>query len=197
MIKINLLPFRKAQRLENIRMQISIFCLAIFFVVAVLGFSYAKIDGELTSTQEKNAKLKKEYKSYAGMLKRIKKLKAKRKDLQRKLNVIRGLERKKAGPVQLFDEICMAVPEGKVFLRSMSESGDRVVMSGVAIDYDTVAQFMINLEKTKTIQTVKLGSTTQTKSKSKKGLSTCTFNLSCMKYKKQNKKGKNKKGRRR
>ncbi len=176
MIKINLLPFRKAKRLENLRMQISVFILSIIIVGGVIGFSWVQINAELDAVKVRHAKLNKELKSYNKILKEIAKLKKDRKDLQVKLDVIRGLEAQKAGPVQLFDEICMAVPEGRLFLKSLKETASKINMAGVATDYDTVALFMTNLEKTKTIDSVQLRSTAQT---GKDGSSVCNFNLIC------------------
>jgi len=180
MIKINLLPFRKAKKLENLRMQISVYILAVILLVAVLGFSWMKISSELEGVKGKNAKLRKELASYSEMLKQIKALKDKRKDLQGKLDIIQGLEAQKAGPVQLFDEISMAIPKGEIFLKSLNEKGDSVVMTGVATDYDTVAKFMTNLEKTDTIDNVTLKSVKLTE---KEEQSVCDFSLVCNRHK--------------
>lgn len=196
MIRINLLPFRKAKRRENLRMQISVFILSVILVVIVLAFLGIIKSGQLKDVKAKNASLNKELKSYAEILKKIDQLKNSRKDLQGKLDVIRGLEAQKAGPVQLFDEICMAVPDGRLFLKSLSEKETgQVTMAGVAIDYDTVAQFMTNLENTKTIDTVTLKATSQTEQDKQK---VYTFNLTCTKYvdEKTQKKSKSNKGRR-
>ena len=179
MIRINLLPFRKAKRLENLRMQISVVVFSVVLVGAVIGFSWVQINGELDDVKGKHARLTKELQSYDKILNKIAKLKKDRKDLQVKLDVIRGLEAQKAGPVQLFDEICMAVPEGKLFLKSLGETEGKVSMAGVATDYETVAIFMTNLEKTKTIDSVRLGSTNQAE---QDGRSVCNFNLSCTKH---------------
>ena len=180
MIRINLLPFRKAKRRENLRMQISVFILSVVLVVIVLSFLGLIKSGQLKDVKAKNASLNKELKSYAEILKKIDELKRNRKDLQGKLDVIRGLEAQKAGPVQLFDEICMAVPVGRLFLKTLSEKESGMVsMAGVAIDYDTVAQFMTNLENTKTIDTVTLKATSQTEVEEQK---VCTFTLTCTKY---------------
>ncbi len=176
MIKINLLPFRKAKRLENLRMQISVFILSIIIVGGVIGFSWVQINSEFKVVKDKHNSLNSELKSYDKILKKIAKLKKDRKDLQVKLDVIRGLEAQKAGPVQLFDEICLAVPEGKLFLKSLGESASAVNMSGLATDYDTVALFMDNLEKTKTITSVKLGGTSQA---GQGGRTVCSFSLVC------------------
>jgi type IV pilus assembly protein PilN len=195
MIRINLLPFRKAKRRENLRMQISVYILSVVLVVIVLAFLGIIKSGQLKDVKMKNSELNKELKSYAEILKKIDDLKRSRKDLQGKLDVIRGLEAQKAGPVQLFDEICMAVPDGSLFLKTLSEKETgQVTMAGVAIDYDTVAQFMTNLENTKTIDTVTLKATSQSELEKQK---ICTFSLTCTKHvdEKAGEKPKPKKGR--
>jgi type IV pilus assembly protein PilN len=178
MIKINLLPFRAAKKLENIRMQISVYILSVILVCAVLGFYFMNLNKELGDLRTKNTELNKELASYSEMLKRIDALTKRRKEVQGKLDVIRGLEAQKAGPVQLFDEISIAVPKGKLFLKALGESGDRVTMSGVAKDYDTVALFMTNLENTHTIDKVTLGSTIKGELEEQ---TISTFSLTCTK----------------
>ncbi len=194
MIKINLLPFRAAKKLENIRMQLSIYILSVILVVAVLGLSFMSLNREVNDLRAKNVRLRKELASYSEMLNKIAALKKKRKDLQGKLSVIQRLEASKAGPVQLFDEIAMAVPQGRLFLKSLNESKDRVNMSGVAKDYDTVALFMTRLEKTNKIQTVNLGSTSKSV---QEGQTVSNFNLICMKKVAGDKTTKKRRGRRR
>ncbi len=162
MIRINLLPFRAARKRENIRMQISVYFLSVILLIVVVGLFSLNLYGEIKDLRNKEEKLKKELASYSEMLKRMDALQKKRNDLKNKIDVIQSLEAKKAGPVQLFDEIAMAVPKNKLFLKSIKESKGQVNMTGVAVDNDTVAQFMTNLEKTNTIDAVTLGSTKRT-----------------------------------
>jgi type IV pilus assembly protein PilN len=178
MIKINLLPYRAAKKLENIRMQISVYVLCIVLCAAVLGFYFLRLNSELNEMSSKNAQLNKELASYSELLKRVDELKRKRDDLKGKLEVIQRLEAQKAGPVQLFDEISIAVPRGNLFLKSLSESGSDVKMTGIAKDYDTVALFMTKLEETKTIKAVTLGSTSKSEVE---GKTVTNFTLSCTK----------------
>jgi len=176
MIRINLLPFRAAKKLENIRMQISVYALSVILMIAVLGFSFMSLSGKIQELRAEQSRLKKELASYSEMLKKMDELNKKRDDLKGKLEVIQGLEAQKAGPVQLFDEIAMAIPVGKLFLRSLSETRGKVTMSGVAKDYDTVALFMTKLENTQTINTVTLGSAKKTTIEDQEVLD---FNLIC------------------
>ena len=176
MIRINLLPFRAAKKRENIRMQISVYVLSVVLLVAVLGFSFMSLAKELDDLRAGSSRLTKELDSYSEMLKKMEALTKKREDLKGKLEVIQRLDARRMGPVQLFDEIAMAVPKGKLFLNSLGESKGEIKMAGVAVDYDTVALFMTNLEKTETIETVTLGGTDRS---DEDGQTVSKFNLVC------------------
>ena len=70
-------------------------------------------------------------------------------------------------------------------------------MAGIAKDYDTVALFMVNLEKTESIKSVALGSTNISEME---GQSVSNFTLTCVRDTGEappDKKGKGKKSRRR
>ena len=176
MIRINLLPFRAAKKRENIRMQISVYVLSVVLLVAVLGFSFMSLAKELDDLRAESSRLKKDLDSYSEMLKKMEALTKKREDLKGKLEVIQRLDARRMGPVQLFDEIAMAVPKGKLFLNSLGELKGEVKMAGVAVDYDTVALFMTNLEKTETIEIVTLGGTDRS---DEDGQTVSKFNLVC------------------
>ena len=178
MIRINLLPFRAARKRENVRIQISVYVLTVVLLVLCLGVSFISLNSKLSDLKNQNAQLQKELASYSDLLKKMDELKKKRDDLKGKLDVIRGLEAKRSGPVQLFDEIAIAVPRGRLFLKSLGETGDKVTMTGVAKDYDTVALFMTSLENTKTIETVTLGSTNKSLMEEQE---ISNFNLTCSK----------------
>jgi type IV pilus assembly protein PilN len=72
--------------------------------------------------------------------------------------VIKELERNKTGPVRLLDEIAMAVPKDKLWLTSLKESGGMLTLTGTAMDNETVALFMTNLEQSEHVSTVDLQS---------------------------------------
>ena len=59
MIRINLLPYRAAQKKENIRRQISIFVLAVIMVVGILVYYNISLNNDIDAlnTQIKNTKI--------------------------------------------------------------------------------------------------------------------------------------------
>ncbi|MBN1277660.1 MAG: PilN domain-containing protein [Deltaproteobacteria bacterium] len=181
MIKINLLPFRAARQKENIRRQISIYVLSVFFVLSAIGYFYFNINTKFDSLTNEKIRKTNELATYAQTTKRIKELENKKIQVGKKLDIIRGLEKKKAGPVQMLDEISTAVPKNKLWLTSLVEKGGILTLNGVAADNDVVALFMTNLEKAEHIHSVDLSST-QLKKIQDYEPNVVDFGLSCKTY---------------
>jgi len=196
MIKVNLLPFRAAKRIENIRRQISIYFLSIILLISIMGFFYWRQTTEFQRLREEEKRLNLEFHRYQKILKKVSILNKKIKEIQTRLNVIEELSRKKRGPVRLLDEICMAVPKDQLWLTQLNESGGKLTLKGIARDNEVVAKFMVNLERTYSIRSVDLDSTSLTKVSNYKLVS---FSLQCktIEYKEKAKKTRKKKKRKR
>lgn len=148
MIRINLLPFRAARRRENIKQQIMFFGLIIFLCLAFMAFYYLKLNDKVNGLIEEESNLNKELAGYKKELDEIKSLEKKIAQVRTKLDVIKKLEDGKTGPVLLLSDIAGAVPKDRLWLRSLSEKKGSLSLSGTAMDNETVALFMNNLEKT-------------------------------------------------
>lgn len=159
MIRINLLPFRAARRKENIRKQISIYFLSVVLLVALMGYFFLNLNNKLGILRSDRAEKNKELIIYAATNKKIIKLKKKIKGIRTKVEVIEKLERNKIIPVRLLDEISMAVPKNKLWLRSLDEKEGVLTLTGSAMDNDTVTLFMTNLKDSQYIVLVDLKST--------------------------------------
>lgn len=178
MIRINLLPFRAARKKENVRRQISIYALSVIFLFVAMAYFYLSLNSQLKALQAEKSRNEQELASYAHTTKRITEVKNKVKEIQSKLVIIQGLEKNKTGPVELLDEIAMAVPRGKLWLKSLQQKGETLNLTGTAIDNDTVARFMTNLEKAKQIVSVDLRSS-QTKKLTQPEIDVSDFSLVC------------------
>ncbi len=158
MIKINLLPFRAARRKENIRRQISIFMLSVILLLLVIGYLWWNNRSALSALKNEHIIKTAEFKVYEKTIKQIDRLKKKRKVIKNKLDIIKRLEKNKTGPVLLLEELSMAVPVNRLWLNSLSEKNGILTLNGTAMDNDTVALFMTNLENSEHIRSVDLKS---------------------------------------
>jgi type IV pilus assembly protein PilN len=159
MIRINLLPFRAARKKENIRRQVSVFFLGLIFLFVSMGYFFFALSSTLNGLKARQNELNAELKKYEQVLKTIAELEKKIKEIKAKLAVIRELETNKTGPVRLLDEISKAVPRDKLWLNALKETRGTLELKGTAMDNETVALFMTNLEKSELIQAVELQST--------------------------------------
>jgi type IV pilus assembly protein PilN len=181
MIKINLLPFRAARKKENIKRQISFYILSVLLLFSVMGYYFLNLNSQLSALKTEQAEKKKELASYAGTNEKLKKLKDQITEIRTKLEVIRGLEKSKSGPVRLLDEIAMAVPKEKLWLTALQEKQGKLTLQGTAMDNETVALFMTNLQSAEQIVSVELRSA-KLKHLAAFKLDVVDFDLNCTTY---------------
>lgn len=196
MIRINLLPFRAARKKENIRRQLTIFALSVVFVLVVMAYYYMKLSTTLSNLKKEEQRIRVELAGYKKTIERINNLEKKIAEIRKKLDVIKDLEKKKTGPVLLLDQIAMAVPKEKLWLTSLVEKQGKLTLNGTAMDNETVAVFMTNLENSELITAVDLKST-RLRSLPKYKLSVSDFSLECTTYAFREEKKGTAKGRRR
>ena len=178
MIKINLLPFRAARKQANIRRQVSIYFLSVVCLMTLMIYLYLSLGSELNRLKGEEKQLRSELASYAKVTKEIAQIKKRTKEIQDKLDVIKGLEKQSSGPVRLLEEIATSVPIDRLWLSAVVEKGGDLTLKGSAMDNDTVALFMTNLEKNKQIKSVDL-KTTKLQNFPKYKLNAAGFVLAC------------------
>ncbi len=162
MIRINLLPVRAARKKESIRFQTTIavlitsfcFALAIFLYIVYI-FEVKSVKDEIVIIEDENRKVMKKI----GQLKNIK---AEKKLVQDKLDVVDKLEAGRSGPVDLLTKIATAIPE-MATLNSLVQKGNTVVVKGYAADKEVVADFMRKLRKAGEGWSAELGQITASK----------------------------------
>jgi type IV pilus assembly protein PilN len=85
----------------------------------------------------------------------VEKYKEAKKELETKLQIIERLQKGKMLVVQLLDRIGATIPE-KMWLDELGLKGQKLSMEGYAVDNETIAAFMKELERTKSFRTVEL-----------------------------------------
>jgi type IV pilus assembly protein PilN len=156
MIRINLLPFRKARKKENVRQQISIFILVVIFLT--LGMSYLALTlNQKVQNLDKRIKTSKQQLSELTVVtKEIDDIKKKLDTIRKKTAVIKNLDQNRKSSVILLDTMTSMVIPGRMWFTSLSDISDSVVINGLALDNKTVADFMIKLEGSKLFSSVSL-----------------------------------------
>jgi len=178
MIRINLLPFRAARKHENIRRQVSIYFLSVVCLLTLMIYFYFNLSSELTALKDEEKKLRSEMASYAKVTKELALIRKRTDEIKQRLDVMTGLEKQRSGPVKLLVDIATSVPRDRLWLSSIVEKGGALTLEGCAMDNDTVALFMTNLENKDQIKSVDLR-TTKLQTFPKYKLNAASFVLAC------------------
>lgn len=183
MIRINLLPFRTARKKENVRRQLSILFSSLFLVIILMFYINIRLNGQIKEVNNKIQSTKTEIAKYEKINKEIAEIKGKLEVLKTKLKVISELEADRYEPVRLMDAMTNLIVPKRMWFVSFDTTGKTVNISGVAVDSQTVADFMTRLEGSKLFETVNLKTI---KKQMVKQASLKNFEISCNKrYAKQ------------
>ena len=158
MLKINLLPVRQLKKRAKAKKQLFGMCflfVGVLALVALVGVLQAQkinnLRAEVTVLKQKKA-------SYAPTLKKMARLEKEKVELIRKTNIIKELKANSSLTVRVIDEVANRIDNKRVWLTSLNQQGSSLQLSGVALDNQTVAQFMNKLKDSPYVQSVNLQS---------------------------------------
>ncbi len=161
MIRVNLLPYWEEKKKADIKRQIIIASIAFaslfVIIVSVHLYMIASISSLEDNVGDARVRLK-QLTKITGDINQFKKDKA---IVQKKLNIITNLELNRMDPVYLMDTFASKVPEGKIWITALAETGANLRVEGVALNNPAIAQFMKVLEASETIQSIDLLSAKQ------------------------------------
>jgi type IV pilus assembly protein PilN len=144
MIRINLLPHREARRAERKREFFVMLVLHLILGgVIVLGVGVF-ISNKISHQNERNQVIKTENAKLDEQIKEIATLKQEIDALIARQQAVEDLQSDRNQPVYLMDELVKQVPEG-IYLRSFSQTGQRVALNGIAQSNERVSELLRNL----------------------------------------------------
>jgi type IV pilus assembly protein PilN len=155
MIKINLLQRKRTGVKTGVRKDVAIAIASIVVLVILLVFFQWRMASKRAETAKQIAETKKEIAFYQSQIEEARKAKEEQKSLQEKLDVINSLRKQKSSAARVLDELSIEKPE-KMQLESLKKDGSRLGIEGIALDDETVANFMTNLRKSKLFKSVDL-----------------------------------------
>jgi type IV pilus assembly protein PilN len=175
MIRINLLPVKAAQKKEKLKGQLFTALAAVVVTLALCALAYTQLLSWVQDARNDVEQKKLEITKLMKVIGEVNEFKKRQEDLRGKLDVLDKLEKSRRGPVIILDELYKALPD-KLWLESFSERGGRASVSGVALNEETVALFMRNLESSSQFSAVSLGVVQQV---AKEGIRLHKFDLTC------------------
>ena len=137
----------------------------------VVGGRYVLLERRITSLNDEVETIQKEVNELEPIIKEVEEFKAKKVELERKVQVINQLKANQRGPVRIMDYISRALPE-LLWLNRMQVSAQSITLSGEAFNTNAVANFMENLDRFPEFREPVLKDTSQ-----RGGVYTFTLNL--------------------
>jgi len=160
MIRVNLLPVKQiraevSRRRDLIIGGMALGLTALIILGAYLYQSYriSKLQNELTATRDEIKVLDVKVKEFGELQKRIKEFESKHK-------IIEDLNQRKAGPVRVMESLSAATP-ATLWLTEFKETGGKLAITGLAVDNQTVADFLKTLATFRYFRDVELVETTE------------------------------------
>lgn len=146
MAKINLLPWREERRKQlNTEFGIIVGITAAIAVGIIMGANFY-YDQLIDNANARNKFMQNEISKLEKKLKEINKLRKEKQRLLARIDTIQKLQSNRTEIVHLFDEIVRSMPDG-VYLKTMKQTGDKLVLKGVAESNSRVSELVKNVDK--------------------------------------------------
>ena len=151
MIRINLLPVKELEAESVRRRELTIGGAVLGLALLVMGGIYFLQWREHSRLENELADLRNEIQALNVKVKEVGELQNKIKDLRGKNKIFEDLSKKRVGPVRVLESLSVATPTS-LWLTELRENGGNVVINGLAMDNQTIAEFMRALGKLKILQ---------------------------------------------
>jgi type IV pilus assembly protein PilN len=141
MIRVNLLPVKQIRAKVTRRRDLIIGATALALTVAAGLAAHLYQSYRFSTLQHELATVQAEIKALNIKVKSFGELQTKIKEFENKHRVIEDLNRRKIGPVRVMESLSAATPP-TLWLTEFKETGGKLVMTGMAVDNQTVADFL-------------------------------------------------------
>ena len=189
MIEINLLPVREARRRADLRQQGMSLLLVLIVVGAGIGYAQSRVTAQIESAQRRIRQMELDIQQFQPQLDQVAAFRKKKANLEKKIDIIDGLDRARKGRV--LDELSIHTPE-RLWLTNLSTNGGKLELKGESLDNELVAVLLHGLGESEYFDKVDLDSTELGEDRG--GIRTVTFKLQANLVTPKSEKAKNAKG---
>jgi type IV pilus assembly protein PilN len=174
MIEINLLPVREARRKADIRELAMQIALLLLITGGAIGVVHSRQADDIALAGARVAQMQNDIEQFKPQLEQVAAFRKQKARLEKKIDVIDGLDRARSGPVRILTELATRIPE-RLWLTSLEAKGTGLTLKGESLDNEIVAHFLRSLGESEYFVDVDLDSTEL--GKAKKGVRLVTFSI--------------------
>jgi len=149
MILINLLPHREVARKKQKEQFFTQLGLSALLGGIICGAVFTWYQGKIVEQQQRNSFLQSKTKELDTEIKDIASLQAQIASLRARQTAVEGLQADRNMPVHLLDELVAQLPDG-IYLKSMKQENQSVLLEGVAQSQERVSELLRNLANNST-----------------------------------------------
>src|SRR5215468_3143464 len=145
MIRLNLLPLKETERAIGRRQQLSLIALGAAVGLLIMVVPFIIQGRRLAALDSEIEQLNKDIQQFNAQVREVHELDRLKKEVQAKLRIIEDLNRKRIGPSRVLDDLSAASPDN-LWLIDFSEANSQATLIGMALDNETIAHFMRQLQ---------------------------------------------------
>jgi len=155
MPRINLLPWREAQRKERkLAFLVSLGAATVAALVATFGVNLY-FNSLLSSQEGRNERLRAEIRDLDKQIEKINDLEQQKQRFIARMQIIEKLQRSRPEIVHVFDELVRTLPDG-AYLTAVKQNNARLKIEGVAQSSTRVSTFMRNIDSSQWLRNPEL-----------------------------------------
>lgn len=145
MARINLLPWREAERKRKQREFGSMLVGGLVIALAASIYMHIHVEGLIAYQNQRNAFLEGEIAKLNKMISEIRRLEKIKDNLITRMNIIQQLQESRPEIVHLFDELVETIPDG-AYLTKVAQKGRVIDLAGRAQSNARVSAYMRNID---------------------------------------------------
>ena len=177
MLRINLLPVRKIKQQFLAKQQLNFFGIAAASLLGVLIVYWWILSSTVDGLTAENKKLEARKQVLEKIIKEIEELEKIKEQVKNQTETIKKLAKTSSLTAHVLDAVADLTPNERMWLTNIDQSGNTMKIDGMALDNQTVAEYMQKLEK----ESPYISDVTLTSSnlKNYSGRNLKSFSLSC------------------
>ena len=158
MLEINLLPVREARRRAGLRQQVVELMGALFITMGIIYFVHDGLSSKVELAKVRVQQMDNDIKQFKPQLDQVASFRKKKGQLEKKIDIIEGLDRARSGPVRVLSELASRTPH-RLWLKTVDAKGTTLTMKGQSLDNELVALFLRGLDESPYFTNVDLDGT--------------------------------------
>lgn len=163
MIRINLLPIRQLKKRARLKQEFLLLISSLGVLLVILAIWAVAMGRTVSGLHEAIAALNQKKASQQAILNEIEKIQKEKEGLEQKVATIKKLQGQALTTVRIVDEVASRTPATRMWLTSLQQAAGKLQLQGVALDSETIAQYMQQLEASEYFQNTELsGAVAQT-----------------------------------